>query len=114
MLRRSNLGGLGGRCGPQPWRCADGAPDESTPRDILIHDLGKMTSGSGETVIDLRISNESEYRAWNLNLNGIQIKKEGGRFGVVNLVTAASQRRSGLAGCGAGRLVGCMACGFPR
>lgn len=71
-LVRSNLGGIGGRCG------VDGAcemtPDEieaAGHRDIYIRSVGHLADGSP---IDLRITNESEFRSWRPDLNGGRIR----------------------------------------
>ena len=67
-LRRSNLGGLGGRCDNNGALCTEGQTTTSTPRDLYIENVGVHTSGQ----IDLRIVNESEYRAWETARNGVK------------------------------------------
>ena len=49
---------------------------------ILIRNIGSTNDGQQ---INLRITNESEYRAWNSRTNGV--KKAGeGAFGSVNML----------------------------
>ena len=95
-LVRSNLGGQGGRCDTNSpvydgefasaSQCVDGARTPSTPPEVYIRNVGTAPSGAR---IDLRITNESEYRAWNPNHNGIKRQTEGARtgyFGAINLL----------------------------
>ena len=95
FLVRSNLGGQGGRCVDQTYSVNDSVTwqevcDEpespSMPHEIYIRGLGTTPEGSK---IDLRITNESEYRAWREAINGIkaQTRDENvGYFGVINLL----------------------------
>jgi hypothetical protein len=81
------LGGLGGRCNQDPSLCTSGAPSALTQPDILIRNVASAFE-NGEQ-LDLHISNESEYRGWNVNLNGIKRVVSGassGHFCVVNLL----------------------------
>ena len=93
-LVTSNLGGEGGRCSTAGL-CSQ-LESASTPPDIYFAGVGAVvdaTSGTTATV-DLRVSNETEYRARNANLNGIKRQEEGGStgfFGVVNLLGPRSQ-----------------------
>ena len=66
----------------------------ATPHEIYIANIGRHSSGEQ---IDLRIVNQSEYRAWNQNLNGVKRRSQGaisGHFGVINLLgpRSAAQR----------------------
>ena len=58
-LRRSNLGGLGGRCDNNGALCTEGQTTTSTPRDLYIENVGVHTSGQ----IDLRVGQTSDYCA---------------------------------------------------
>ena len=94
ILEHSNLGGLGGRCTMigQEGLCRS-APNASTPHEILMRSVG--TLGRGES-IDLRITNESEYRGYNPEINGIKASattSQTGCFGVINLLAPRSTRR---------------------
>ena len=61
LLAHSNLGGLGGRCDDNGDLCTEGATASSTPRDILIENVGlSVVGGSSAERIDLRITNQSE------------------------------------------------------
>ena len=51
--------------------------NDSTPHEIYYSDVGTTADG---VRIDLRVTNTSEYRAWNANRNGIN-----GVNGVINL-----------------------------
>lgn len=79
ILVRSNLGGVGGRCnanqrerplnGSSPgghW-CSEGETTNSTPHELYLARVGFTPT---QEQIDLRITNVSEYRAWNANVNG--------------------------------------------
>jgi hypothetical protein len=84
-LRTSNLGGLGGRCVDSA--CTGGATDASTPHELYIENIGVLPT-TGQTV-DLRITNETEYRAFNVNGNGIKFEEGSttiGLFGTINLL----------------------------
>ena len=101
-LVRSNLGGLGGRCS-RAGRCVEGAPLASTPHEIYFANVGRVTSatGGGEHSLDVRIVNESQYRAWNVNINGIKRRRRdgvAGNFGVINLLGPrdSSQQPAGM------------------
>jgi hypothetical protein len=96
---RSNLGSQGGRCSNVTFRNGETIPwfelcDEEQsallpppPAEIYLRDVGTTAAGVG---IDLRITNESQYRAWNSRINGVKRTESGfGRvdtFGVVNLL----------------------------
>ena len=97
VLVRSNLGGLGGRCAT--YDDAAGAPvatglclenvvpDENTPQNIYYQYLG-VDPATGDP-IDMQVDNETEYRAWNVNWNGIKQQRVSdveGFFGVTNLL----------------------------
>lgn len=101
-LVRSNLGSQGGRCRTVayddgtvvPWQsvcdeeCDRISPGGTcaSPPEVKISNVG--TAPSGEC-IDLRITNESEYRAWWTGHNGIKRVASGtieGFFGAVNLL----------------------------
>lgn len=88
-LRHSNLGGQGGRCDESeypPGQC-EVAQTPTTPHEIYITGVGSEPSGSR---IDLRIVNETTYRAWRLGHNGIKRGNRAassfGYFAVVNLL----------------------------
>ena len=97
---RSNLGGQGGRCRDASYadgtsatwqsmceeRCDLPAGVCASPAEVYIADIG---TGPGDVCIDLRITNESEYRAWRTGHNGVKHVDGGidaGFFGVVNLL----------------------------
>ena len=65
----------------------DVVPTADSPTEIYLESVG--TAPGGEK-IDLRIVNQSEYRAWNVEWNGIKREERGfglvGTFGVVNLL----------------------------
>ena len=96
QLARSNLGGLGGRCDPGSsdggsLLCTDGATTSATAHEVYISNVGKSADGA---LLDLRITNESEYRAWNVAINGIkrvQRVSTSGYFSVINLLAPRSQ-----------------------
>ena len=50
----------------------------------MRHTCGTGTDREGGGPVDLRITNQTEYRAWNIFINGIK-RKTNGAFGVVNL-----------------------------
>ena len=58
----------------RPEYCTQGATTAQTPRSVYIENVGHVTEvvDGVEVVvqIDLRISNTSEYRSWNVNVNG--------------------------------------------
>ena len=66
-LVRSNLGGQGGRCTTAGF-CVEQLT-ASTPQEILFETVGIARPGEP---IDMRVTNTSEYRAWNIKLNGIK------------------------------------------
>ena len=77
-LVRSNLGGQGGRCVNMTYDVnesytwdllCDEEQSPSTPHEILMRGLGTTPDNNR---IDLRITNESEYRAWREAINGIK------------------------------------------
>ena len=70
-LVRSNIGGQGGRC-VTPGLCAENET-ASTPHEIFIRDVGQFMGQS----IGLRITNETEYRAWRETINGVKREEEG-------------------------------------
>ena len=89
-LVRSNIGGQGGRC-VTPGLCAENET-ASTPHEIFIRDVGQFMGQS----IGLRITNETEYRAWRETINGVKREEEGdsvGYFGVVNLLGPRSPQQ---------------------
>ena len=92
-LVRSNLGGMGGRCTTEGL-CVE-PQTASTPHEIYYQTVGVTRSGEP---IDMRITNQSEYRGWNIRLNGIKKNSKGsqtGYFGVVNLLGPRSTDQSG-------------------
>ena len=93
ILQRSNLGGLGGRC-TDTTLCTEmqsvtQANDLREVRFTLVANSKTLDSSTGSAIpIDLRVTNETEYRAWNIRLNGIKRQTLGdksGFFGVINL-----------------------------
>ena len=92
---RSNLGGLGGRCteAPDSGLCLESqaVTQANDIREVRFQGIAtaRQTDGDGTPIpIDLRIVNETEYRAWNIRLNGIKRQMVGSRsgaFGVINL-----------------------------
>lgn len=91
-LVRSNLGGQGGRCSLL-GEC-DEVQSATTLHEIYIRDVG--VSGD-DTAIDLRITNQSEYHAWNPDLNGIK-RSTGGRFGSFGAINLLGPREEDQAG----------------
>ena len=90
-LVRSNLGGAGGRC--TSYDECDELQTASTPHEIYFSNVAEDDAG---VQVDLRITNESEYRAWTASnggasLNGFKLPER--QFGVVHLLgpRAASQ-----------------------
>ena len=85
---RSNLGGIPGRC-VDAGECEE-LQSASTPNEIFLRNVGYYPDPDtpGATPLSLRITNETEYRAWNPRLNGIN--RRGGSptasFGIVNLL----------------------------
>jgi hypothetical protein len=79
ILVHSNLGGLPGPCNTLPYQegiwnsslshCDTGTSTADTPQEIYIRHLGddQITND----IIDLIITNVTEYRAWKSSLNGI-------------------------------------------
>lgn len=76
-LARSNLGGLGGRCDAKPELCTHGSTT-SMPHEIYIEGIASIKEDGGEghsernVQVDLRITNMSEYRGWNVNVRCAQ------------------------------------------
>ena len=106
VLVRSNLGGLGGRCRDNCYTQADGSTacvtwqslcdeqcDLETPGGVCtsaeeIH-IANIGTAPGNVCIDLRITNETEYRAWRTGNNGVKrvgIGTNVGFFGAINLL----------------------------
>jgi hypothetical protein len=87
-LRTSNLGGMGGRCDTAPDQC-DFPRNASTPREVYVSNVGKTRFGSQ---IDIRVTNETEYRAWRVGPNGLKRQRSSpgsevsGYFLVINLL----------------------------
>ena len=81
-------------------QCQEGARTSTTPADIYFSNVGIAPNlgGQGNVQIDLRITNESEYRAWNTYHNGIKRQcadscnvdvrcgDRAGYFGAINLL----------------------------
>ena len=109
----SNLGGQGGRCvdttdGTWSSKCKERDPTDSglgnnaNNMHILIKDVGTQkdytTTPPTSRTVWMRVTNESEYRAWRTVHNGI--KRTGGAgsnagyFGVVNLLGPRSSGQS--------------------
>ena len=67
-LVRSNLGGLGGRCA-EPDECAE-TQTATTPRELYFSNVLSLVDPLASTftartdAVDLRVTNQSEYRAW--------------------------------------------------
>ena len=101
LLAYSNAGGLGGRCDPNNVQhgvdpatlCTRGVRTNSTPREIYIENVGEY-SGSQ---IDLRITNETAYRAWNPRMNGVvrQLNGRGERSGFFGALNVLAPRAPG-------------------
>ena len=101
-LAFSNVGGRGGRCdtGTEHQQgvdaaqlCSQGARTSDTPHELYIENVGREPNGGGQ--MDLVVTNETEYRPWNMLLNGIVRQELGGQsgyFGAVNLSTVAKLR----------------------
>lgn len=98
---RSNLGGQGGRCnqGPLPQGCDEQAstdpPDSSSLQEIYIRNVGTNVIGLEHTdgvptngrQIDMRITNLTEYRAWEPEWNGVKrVEPDDYSFAVINLL----------------------------
>jgi hypothetical protein len=66
-LVRSFLGGAAGRC-VDAGACAEAHVSWGTPHELYIRNVGYHEASA--TAFDVRITNESEYRAWNARLNG--------------------------------------------
>jgi hypothetical protein len=71
-LVRSNLGGQGG----------PGTAPSAVDQHIHYRNVGTMPDGS---TIDLRVTNLTEYAAYNPSINSIS-RKANGSFGVINLL----------------------------
>ena len=74
VLTRSNLGGLGGRC-TEASLCTEmesvtQANDLREVRFSLVANSKTLDEQGNAIPIDLRVTNETEYRAWNIRLNG--------------------------------------------
>ena len=67
---------MGGRC-RTPGLC-DEVQSPSMPREILFKGVGYDV---GSTRIDLRITNQTEYRAWVIDRNGIKRVSSDGKTG---------------------------------
>ena len=99
-LVRSNLGGKGGRC-ETDGLCEEYLPAANAPsatREVLYKTVGFTRPPLPYEAIDLRITNESEYRAWRVRLNGIKRRTQGditGYFGVINLLGPRALGQSG-------------------
>ena len=92
----SNLGGLGGQCGVKVFDCDENEVTDYTPHEILIRGLGINNVGpdaNGE-VIDLRMTNTSEYKQWVRFWNGIKRGDDDtsntDAFAVINLLQPRS------------------------
>ena len=91
-LSRSNIGGMGGRCDTNAALCTDGLRSESTPTDMLIKHIATLSQVDPSETIGLRITNETEYKAWNTNVNGVKRQRgsvntaDEGFFGAINLL----------------------------
>lgn len=92
MVVRSNLGHQGGRCRDVTWdgvfsswtAACDEPQSVGMAPEVLIRDIGR---GPGNVRIDLRITNETEYKAWNERLNGVKrvaTQNSEGYFGVIS------------------------------
>ena len=79
-LARSNLGGVGGRCDADGSECTQGLRTASTPPDVYIENVAPN--------VDLQLTNESEYRTWNANANGL---RPDSLLGVINLMAPRQQ-----------------------
>ena len=91
---RSNLGGQGGPCSTA--NTCDEDFSEATPHDLYLRNVGVDTLGARD-VIDLRVTNVTEYHAWNANLNGLRFAADGpyGAFGIINLLGPRSSDQPG-------------------
>ena len=74
ILQRSNLGGLGGRC-TEASLCTEmqsvtQVNDLREVRFALVANSKTLDEQGNAIPIDLRVTNETEYRAWNIRLNG--------------------------------------------
>lgn len=63
----------------------------TTAHEIYIRNVGTAPGGA---VIDLRVTNESEYRAWITEWNGIKREEENDRVGYFGVVNLLGPRRS--------------------
>jgi hypothetical protein len=59
---------MGGRCDTAPDVC-DLPRNASTPREVYVSNVATTRSGSQ---IDIRVTNETEYRAWRVGPNGLK------------------------------------------
>ncbi len=107
---RSNLGGQGGRCLTEHCdipATADPPPEGEVPHEVYIRDVGRNIvdpewlppggAANGE-YIDMRITNRTEYYAWNTRWNGVKLG-DGTRFSsfaVTNLAGPRSRNQSGF------------------
>jgi hypothetical protein len=70
----------------------------STPEELYFQTVGFTRPPLPYEAIDLRVTNETEYRAWRVKLNGIKRRNQGdsaGYFGVINLLGPRSPRQPG-------------------
>ena len=92
----SNLGGLGGQCGIKVFDCDENEVTDATPHEMLLRGVGVNNVGpaANDEVIDLRITNTSEYRHWTPNTNGIKRGEDDtsntDAFAVINLLQPRS------------------------
>jgi len=111
---RSHLGGQGGRCDKGNLAAGgcdevvSGNPPVGVPQELYIRDVGRNELGyrafrewqpnSNAQYIDMRITNASEYYAWNTVWNGIKRDPSSGQhgsFAVVNLLGPRDPSQSG-------------------
>ena len=101
---RSNLGGQGGRCVTTPatatspavpWsdvcdeQCDIATGECDSPPELYLATVAYMTDSSGTTCVNMRITNLTEYRAWQTTNNGVKLATgatDSGSFGVINLL----------------------------
>jgi hypothetical protein len=101
-LVQSNLGGQGGRCSMLTAfgtpSCIEPAPLVSTPNNshLLFSDVGRVLGGGDAPEAErvwLQITNETEYRAWNANANGVKRQMYGGETGFFGVGTPRAELR---------------------
>ena len=81
----------GGRC-TTPGLCLE-MQSPTTPPEMYIANVGLAPGGCQ---IDLRITNQSKFRAWSSNMNGVKREVAGstyGYFGVINLLGPRDPRQ---------------------